>query len=91
MIKIKRIQRFWRRRGEIIINSRAKELLDRAKKGILKYKMKVDKERMELEAKKKIVRAFRHNMVKQKLIRYSICARTSLNIFEDAWGVIREN
>jgi hypothetical protein len=91
MLKVKRIQRFWRKRGEIITNSRAKELLDRAKKGVLSYKMLIDKERMELEAKKKIVRAFRHNMIKQKLIRYSICARTSLNIIDEAWEAIREN
>jgi len=71
MIKIRRIQKFWRKRGEIIQESRARELLEKAKAGVLKYKMLIDKEKMEIEAKNRIVRAFKLNAIKQKLTRYS--------------------
>lgn len=91
MIKVKRIQRFWRKRGEIVITSRAKEFLEKAKDGILKYKMLVDKERTELEAKKKIVKIFRLNVLRQKLGRYAICNKQVLDIFTNAWILIRED
>lgn len=67
MIKIVRIQRFWRRRGEIVIESRAKEFLQKAKNATLKYKLIVDKEKVEIEAKRKIVKLFRRNSVRQKV------------------------
>lgn len=91
MIKIVRIQRFWRKRGELLIQNRAKEFLSKAKNAVLKYKKLVDKEKMEIEAKNRIVRAFKLNVLKQKMIRYSICYRGVLDIFERSWEEIREN
>jgi len=91
MIKVIRIQRFWRRRGEIIIESRAKEFLQKAKDAALKYKMIIDKEKFEIEAKKRIVRSFRRNSIKQKVSRISTCHKQVKEIFEAAWENIREN
>lgn len=75
----------------MIITSRAKEFLDKAKNGVLNYKKVVDKERMELEAKNRIVRAFKRNVLKQRLLRYSICCKSVLDVVDAAWEGIREN
>ena len=56
MIKIVRIQRFWRKRGEIITENRAKDFLQKVKNATRKYKKNIDKERMEIEAQKKIIK-----------------------------------
>lgn len=91
MIKVRRIQRFWRKRGEIIVTIRAKKFLEKAKDAILKHKMLIDKEKFEFEANNRIVRAFRLNVFKQKLNRYAICNRFALDIFSNSWEMIRED
>ena len=90
LIKIKRIQRFWRKRGEIIIDSRAKEFCEKAKSAVLKYKMIVDKERMEREARDRIVRLLKSNVKKQKIMRYAIALKNINFIVMNAWLQIRE-
>lgn len=91
MIKVRRIQRFWRRRGEIIITNRAKDFYEKAKSAMLKYKMVIDRERMEIEAKNRIVRALKRNVIRNKLTRYAVCMKTVNSIVHESWLAIREN
>ena len=91
MLKIVRIQRYWRRRGELIIQKRAKEFLQKVKDATWKYKKIVDKERMEIEAQRKIISLLRKNSLRQKVRRYYICVTQAKAIFENAWIEIREN
>lgn len=91
MIKIVKIQRFWRKRGEIIIENRAREFLQKAKDATLNYLKFVHKEKLERDAKEKIVRLFRRNSMRQKLSKFSCCVISFKDIFENAWSEIRVN
>ena len=91
IIKVVRIQRFWRKRGEIIMETRAREFLAQLKAAALKHKLEVDKGRLEAAAIKRIVRMFRRSSFRLKVQRIFICHKQVQGIVEDAWVTIREN
>ncbi|CAI2359384.1 unnamed protein product [Moneuplotes crassus] len=90
MIKVHRIQLFWRKREEMIRAAKIKKFIDKLKDIFRRTRIQVNREKFELESRKKIIKWMRLNVFKQKLLRFSLNGKIVADLFEESWLQIRE-